>query len=58
MPSATANPRTEATSLVKAQKKRNSRDVRGFLHAPEKARTSTDHTVHKALNLDQSASIR
>jgi hypothetical protein len=24
---------------------------RGFLHAPEKTRTSTDHSVHKALNL-------
>ena len=24
--------------------------MRGFLHAPEKTRTSTDHTVHKALN--------
>jgi hypothetical protein len=25
--------------------------VRGFYSAPERTRTSTDHTVHKALNL-------
>ena len=27
------------------------RDFRGFSSAPERTRTSTDHTVHKALNL-------
>jgi len=27
--------------------------VRGFPSAPERTRTSTDHTVHKALNLGQ-----
>jgi hypothetical protein len=30
---------------------RNSPDVRGFPNAPERTRTSTDHKVHKALNL-------
>jgi hypothetical protein len=29
-----------------------------FPDAPEKTRTSTDHTVHKALNLARRASIR
>ena len=27
----------------------------GFFHAPERTRTSTDHTVHKALNLGHPA---
>ena len=31
--------------------------VRGFLHAPEKPRTSTDQSVHKALNLDPFAEM-
>ena len=29
---------------------RKSRDFRGFPSAPERTRTSTDHSVHKALN--------
>jgi hypothetical protein len=32
--------------------------VRGFLHVPEKTRTSTYQSVHKALKLDRRASIR
>ena|SRR5690242_6619374 len=32
--------------------------VRGFPSAPERTRTSPDHTVHKALNLDGVVSLR
>jgi hypothetical protein len=40
--------RTEATI---APNQPRSPVFRGFPHAPERTRTSTDHTVHKALNL-------
>jgi hypothetical protein len=33
-----------------ASRTKESPDERGFPNAPEKTRTSTDHTVHKALN--------
>ena len=36
---------------------RKSPAVQGFPSAPEKTRTSTDHTVHKALNLERPVSM-
>jgi hypothetical protein len=40
--------RTDATTA--ARQKKTPR-LRGFRSAPERTRTSTDHSVHKALNL-------
>ncbi len=42
------NPRTEPAARYTAA---TSPAVRGFPSAPERTRTSTDHSVHKALNL-------
>src|SRR5436305_1725245 len=36
---------------VRPEEPRETLDFRGFPSAPERTRTSTDHTVHKALNL-------